>query len=70
MFFLIVFAICYFLIIVLDLVPLFKKKQFKIFTINSAVLVFAFAIQTCLVLEVKLPSIASAIIGAFNYMLK
>jgi len=53
---LILWGIIYLIFIFVDLIPLFKKKNWKPFWIYTVILAFAFALTVAFSFNVKIPS--------------
>lgn len=70
MLFFIVFLILYTIIYITDLMPLYRKKRFKAFGVCIAIMTLGFIIQSCVVFNVRIPSIASVFINLYHYFFK
>ncbi len=70
MLFFILFSILYTIIFITDLMPLYRKKQSKAFGVCIAIMTLGFIIQSCVVFNVRIPSIASVFINLYHYFFK
>ncbi|RPF42185.1 hypothetical protein EDD70_2524 [Hydrogenoanaerobacterium saccharovorans] len=70
MLFLFIFFILYLLFIIFDLVPIYKKKEYKTFGIYCVMITLSFVLQACMVLSIPIPSITSIVLKIMEPILK
>lgn len=70
MLFLFIFLVLYLLFIIFDLIPIYKKKEYKTFGIYSVMITLSFVLQTLLVIGIQIPSITSIVLKVFEPNIK